>query len=213
MGLKDIDATLLQQGWKNIEKNQGKMYDLVMDMLSYSKEREPSIENTNLNSVARDVIELLTPRAKELGVELLAQLDDQLPNCPADPEGIHRALLNIVGNALDAVEAAASPRVIVATAQEKEAEWLRFEVRDNGGGISPEKLHDIFRPFVSTKGARGTGLGLAVSRKILREHGGDILVHSQPGQGSLFVLRLPLRSSLNHEAHLTRTNIPAVPSE
>ncbi len=213
MGLRDMDATLLQQGWKNIEKNQGKMYDLVMDMLSYSKEREPSIESTNLNSVARDVIELLAPRAKELGIELVAQLDDTLPNFPADPEGIHRALLNIVGNALDAVEDAASPRVVVAAAQEKEGEWLRIEVRDNGGGIPPEKLHDIFRPFVSTKGARGTGLGLAVSRKILREHGGDILVQSQPGQGSLFILRLPLRSPLNHEAHATRTNIPAVPPE
>jgi signal transduction histidine kinase len=213
MGLKDMDATLLQQGWKNIEKNQGKMYDLVMDMLSYSKEREPSIESTNLNIVARDVIELLAPRAKELGVELVAQLDDKLPNCPADPEGIHRALLNIVGNALDAAEDATSPQVVVSTAQEKEGEWLRFEVRDNGGGIPAEKLQDIFRPFVSTKGARGTGLGLAVSRKILREHGGDILVQSQPGQGSLFVLRLPLRSPLNHEAHLTRTNIPAVPPE
>jgi signal transduction histidine kinase len=211
MGLKDMDATLLQQGWKNIEKNQGKMYDLVMDMLSYSKEREPSIESTNLNSIARDVIELLAPRAKELGVELVAQLDEKLPNCPADPEGIHRALLNIVGNALDAVEGAVSPRVVVATAQEKEGEWLRFEVRDNGGGIPPEKLQDIFRPFVSTKGARGTGLGLAVSRKILREHAGDILVQSQPGQGSLFTLRLPLRSPLSHEAHITRTNIPAVP--
>ncbi len=79
MGLKDMDPTLLQQGWKNIEKNQGKIYDLVVDMLNYSKEREPNIESTDLNGVARDVIELLAPRAKELGVELAAELDDNLP--------------------------------------------------------------------------------------------------------------------------------------
>jgi signal transduction histidine kinase len=211
MGLQDMDAALLQQGWKNIEKNQAKIYDLVVDMLSYSKEREPNIQSTDLNAVARDVIELLAPRAKELGIELAAALEETLPTCPADPEGIHRALLNIVGNALDAVEDAEAPRVLVSTKREQEGEWLRFEVRDNGGGIAPEKIEDVFRPFVSTKGARGTGLGLAVSRKILREHGGDILVRSQLGQGSLFILRLPLRSPLAGDAPPTQTELPIIP--
>jgi signal transduction histidine kinase len=211
MGIQDMDAVLLQQGWKNIEKNQGKIYDLVMDMLSYSKEREPSIESTDLNGVAREVIELMAPRAKELGVELTAQLDDVLPHCPADCEGIHRALLNIVANALDAVEDAPAPGVVVTTVRETEGEWVRFEVRDNGGGIPPEKLHDIFRPFVSTKGSRGTGLGLAVSRKVLREHGGDIVVQSQPGQGSTFILRLPLRSPFGSDVQSTRTLHPPPP--
>jgi len=213
MGLKDMEPALLQQGWKNIEKNQAKIYDLVVDMLSYSKEREPNIENTDLNSVARDVIELMAARAKELGIELAARLDDQLPQCPADPEGIHRALLNIIGNALDAVEDVESPRVIVATAQESDGEGVYFEVRDNGNGIPPEKLNDIFRPFVSSKGARGTGLGLAVSRKILREHGGDILVRSQAGQGSTFVLRLPLRSPIHSDVNSTRTMHPPLPPD
>jgi signal transduction histidine kinase/pSer/pThr/pTyr-binding forkhead associated (FHA) protein len=211
MGLQDMDAALLQQGWKNIEKNQAKIYDLVMDMLSYSKEREPSIESTDLNEVARDVIELLAPRAQELGIKLTATLEQTLPKCPADPEGIHRSLLNIIGNGLDAVEGVDAPHVHVATMREEEGEWLRFEVRDNGGGIAPEKINDIFRPFVSSKGARGTGLGLAVSRKILREHGGDIQVRSQPGQGSLFILRLPLRSPLAHETSGTHTDLPVVP--
>ena len=210
MGLQDMDAVLLQQGWKNIEKNQAKIYDLVVDMLSYSKEREPNVESTDLNAVARDVIELLAPRAKELGVELTAALDETLPKCPADPEGIHRALLNIVGNALDAVEGTTTPRAIVSTLREEDGEWLRFEVRDNGGGIAAEKINNIFRPFVSTKGARGTGLGLAVSRKILREHGGDILVHSQPGEGSVFILRLPLRSPIAPDTSGTRTDLPIV---
>jgi signal transduction histidine kinase len=208
MGLKDMDPVLLQQGWKNIEKNQNKIYDLVVDMLNYSKEREPSIESCDLNGVANDVMELLTPRAKELGVELAAALEETLPRCPADPEGIHRALLNVVGNALDAVEGTVSPRVLVSTTREPNGEWVRFEVRDNGSGIPAEKLRDIFRPFVSTKGARGTGLGLAVSRKILREHGGDILAQSEPGQGSLFILRLPLRSPFSSDSHSTQTGNP-----
>ena len=114
---------------------------------------------------------------------------------PADPEGVHRALLNVVGNALDAVEDGKHPHVVVATQREggdDDGEWVRVVVADNGTGIPPEKMADIFRPFVSTKGARGTGLGLAVSRKILREHGGDILVQSVPGKGSRFVLLFPV---------------------
>ena len=70
---------------------------------------------------------------------------------------------------------------------------MRIVVLDNGVGIAAEKLGEIFKPFVSTKGSRGTGLGLAVSRKILREHGGDILVQSQAGKGSKFTLRVPVR--------------------
>ncbi len=72
---------------------------------------------------------------------------------------------------------------------------------------------EIFRPFVSTKGARGTGLGLAVSRKILREHGGDIVVESEVGKGSTFILRLPLRGPASHNAGVTQTLVPVRPPE
>jgi signal transduction histidine kinase len=210
MGLQDMDAVLLQQGWKNIEKNQGRIYDLVMDMLSYSKEREPNVEATDLNAVAGEVLELLGPLAAEKGTQLVSKLAPQLPSCPADREGIHRAVLNVVGNALDAVEESEQPKVVVGTSVETDGAWVRVQVRDNGPGIAADKLGEIFRPFVSTKGARGTGLGLAVSRKVLREHGGDILVQSQPGKGSLFTLRLPLRSPLAPETTGT-TEMPIPP--
>jgi hypothetical protein len=88
----------------------------------------------------------------------------------------------------------------VGTRVSLEEGWARLIVVDNGTGIEPAKLADIFKPFVSTKGARGTGLGLAVSRKILREHGGDIVVQSQPGKMSKFTLRLPIKSPLSSEA-------------
>ena len=76
----------------------------------------------------------------------------------------------------------------VTTLREPDGEWVRVEVTDNGPGVPPEKQAEIFRPFVSTKGSRGTGLGLAVSRKILREHGGDIVLRSEVGKGSTFSL-------------------------
>lgn len=202
MGLGDKDEALLQKGWKIVEKNQGKIYDLVMDMLSYSKEREPAIEETDLNSVVEDVVDLLENRAKELGVKLEMRPDKALPSVQVDPEGLHRALLNIIGNALDAVEDRKQPQVQVTVKPDPEANWVRIEVLDNGSGIPPEKVDDIFKPFVSTKGSKGTGLGLPVSRKILREHGGDIIVKSELGKGSKFILRMPIKSPLGTEGGL-----------
>ncbi len=194
MGIEGHDDELLGQGWKIVDKNQGKIFHLVLDMLSYSKDREPAVEPTDLNEVAGEVVELMKPRATELNVALTSEFAPDLPITPVDAEAIHRALLNLVGNALDAVEGRADATVQVGTAAEPSGEFVRINVIDNGVGVPAEKLANIFKPFFSTKGAHGTGLGLAVSRKTLREHGGDILVSSEPDKGSTFTLRLPVKS-------------------
>jgi signal transduction histidine kinase len=101
--------------------------------------------------------------------------------------------------------------VRLSSAVETEGEWLLLAVADNGTGIAPEKMRELFRPFVSTKGASGTGLGLAVSRKIVREHGGEILVDSEVGKGSTFTIRLPLRGPGGAEVRQTMTVKPIKP--
>ena len=206
MGLDEKNDKLIQQGWRVAEKNQGKIYDLVMDMLSYSKERVPAIEPTDINEIAKDIFELLKPRAQEMQVALELNLGENFPQVPADPEGIQRALLNVVGNAIDAVEGRPEPKVTVGTRCDEQ--WARIIVIDNGVGIPPAKVGDIFKPFVSSKGARGTGLGLPVSRKVLREHGGDLTVQSQIGVGSKFTLRLPLKSPLTQDFAVTAAEMP-----
>lgn len=122
-------------------------------------------------------------------------------------------MLNIVSNAVDAVEGRPGAKVSVQTLREPDADGARIIVVDNGPGIPAEHLEDIFKPFVSTKGARGTGLGLPVSRKILREHGGDILVQSIPGKGTKFVLRLPFRSDYSGENPAATVTLPIPPKE
>jgi signal transduction histidine kinase/pSer/pThr/pTyr-binding forkhead associated (FHA) protein len=210
MGLADKNDQLTQQGWKIVDKNQGKIFDLVMDMLSYSKDREPAIEEVDLNQLVGEVVELLAGRAKDIGASLEMRLEESLPPIQADPEGLHRALLNVIGNAIDAVEDRRRPQVGVVTAFDAEEGWVRVAVLDNGVGIPTTKVGDIFRPFVSTKGAKGTGLGLPVSRKILREHGGDIVVQSQPGRGSRFILRLPIQSPIFQASSGTSQQIPVL---
>ena len=191
MGLKDHDEEFVRKGWGIVEKNQDKIYQLVMDMLTFSKERQPALKRALLNDTVAEVVELMRARAAECHVDLQYQPGGDVPESTFDPEGIHRAVLNVVTNAIDAVEGAENASVTVETGWDQTGDALWISVADNGPGIPREQLTRIFNVFESTKGARGTGLGLAVSQKILREHGGEIAVQSEVGQGSRFTLSWP----------------------
>ncbi|MBX7102626.1 MAG: GAF domain-containing protein [Gemmataceae bacterium] len=188
LGINEHDDTAVQAGWRLFDKNQKRVRDLVFDMLSYSADREPVRTLTDLPTLLAEVVELVAPRAKDLGVRIDVE-GDAVPPALIDREGIHRAVLNLVTNAIDAVQEAADPLVRITL--RKEGGEYRIAVSDNGSGIEEYRMAGLFQPFVSTKGGRGTGLGLAVSRKIAVEHGGDIDVVSSPGQGSTFTLRIP----------------------
>lgn len=201
MGLKDHSEDLVRKGWGIVEKNQEKIYHLVMDMLTFSKERQPVLRAADLNQTVNDVCELLSARAGELSVALEWSPAAELPRMCFDAEGIHRAVLNIVGNALDAVEGHEGGAVKVATRFDPDTALVSVTIADNGPGIAPELLPQIFNIFESTKGARGTGIGLAVSQKIVREHGGAILVESQSGEGARFTLEWPIIEEAEGEAN------------
>ncbi|MEM9184943.1 MAG: ATP-binding protein [Planctomycetota bacterium] len=206
---KAVDT--MRKGWSIVEKNQQRISGLVMDMLTYSKEREPEPTEAELNEVAADVIEMLQTRASDAGVALRWEPTEALPTMLFDPEALHRAILNVVSNAIDACEAMLSRRqvegaedeaaaedrdavVTVRTTFDAEHKRAAVVVEDTGEGIAKEDLERIFTVFVSNKGGRGTGLGLPVTQKILQEHGGAVLVESEPGRGSRFKLELPLRA-------------------
>ncbi len=193
MGLQEHDDAIVRRGWTIVEKNQAKIYNLVMDMLSFSKDREPALEPSDLNETVADVVELMQSRAQELGVELVWDPRPGMPQVMIDPDGIHRAVLNIVTNAIDAAEGDEGAQVTVATVWDAPTSTARITVTDNGVGIPESEIASIFQIFASSKGARGTGLGLPVSQKIIREHGGKIVVTSKVGQGSQFVIELPTK--------------------
>ncbi len=211
-GLDENELDLVRKGWQMVQRNQSKIHALVMDMLSYSKEREPSIEAVELNPLIEEVLEVVHGRAQEKQIRLEFYPSAKIRQVPADREGIHRALLNIVSNALDAVDDRPNAQVAVQTLLESGGDWVRVIVLDNGVGIPVEQRETIFKPFFSSKGARGTGLGLAVSRKIFREHGGDITVHSEMNKGSKFILRLPMRSPHSVDS-LGTVELPPLPPE
>lgn len=196
-GLAKHDEHMIGKGWEFVERNQERISTLVMDMLTFSKEREPDLEPGNLNDVIRDVVELMFSRAAEKQVELVCEPNPAVPVTVFDADAIHRAVLNIVTNAIDACydtgeeEPTRAGRVVVSTEYVPTEKLVRIIVADNGAGISPEDQKDIFTLFVSRKGSRGTGLGLPVSEKIMREHGGRILLETELGKGSRFILEMP----------------------
>jgi two-component system NtrC family sensor kinase len=192
MGLADDDKEVTRRGWHIVEKNQGRISNLVLDMLTFSKEREPQLVTSSLNAVVADVVELMQSRSEELGVALSWTAAEEMPDLLFDPEGMHRAILNVLTNALDACEEVEGGQVSVATELNKEKKLVRVLIKDNGSGIPADEVDTMFTLFVSSKGSRGTGLGLSVSQKICTEHGGQIVVQSAPGTGSQFALEIPM---------------------
>ncbi len=188
-GLTKGDVRASRKAWPIVQRNLGRINDLILNMLQFSKSREPLMEQINVNSVLDECVELITPRADERGVAVLTELDD-LPPIPADAAGLHQALLNLMGNALDAV-ADETGVITVRSAYNSLDREVVVQVIDNGSGIEPEKIDDIFNPFFSSKGQKGTGLGLAVARKVIQEHRGTIDVESTPAEGTTFTIVLP----------------------
>jgi PAS domain S-box-containing protein len=194
IGINKNDTEKLKKGWEMIKRNVGRTSNLVMNLLSYSKEREPEYEICRPNEIANDVCELLQDKAHENKVEIIQEFDDAIGEVSMDPDTIHESLLNLMSNAVDAClfdeNTDKTWQVGLKTTQEA-GNIIKFEVSDNGAGMDKEVLKQLFTSFFSTKGHRGTGLGLMVTRKLIEEHDGTIEVNSQLGKGTVFTIRLP----------------------
>jgi signal transduction histidine kinase len=190
-GLKKRSFDEIRKGWEFVERNQDRISGLVLDMLSYSKEREPERTPGDLNQAVSDVVELMQSRANDFNVVLTFKPAPDLGKHLFDVEAVHRAILNLVTNAIDACREREGGRVDTIVEKVEEPPRLRVIVKDDGEGIAPEDIKRIFSIFESNKGSRGTGLGLPVSQKIAHEHGGRILVQSDIGAGSVFTFEIP----------------------
>jgi two-component system NtrC family sensor kinase len=193
-GFQREDFQLASQGWDIVERNMDRSSALMMNMLAFSKQREPRLAPVQVNRVIEDVIQLVQKQADAKQVVLLSELDDSVPPIPLDFDGIHQVVLNIVTNALDAV-ARGEGVVNVWSRVEPARGRITVGVTDNGPGVPPEMRESVFEPFQSSKGHGGTGLGLSVARKIVRELGGDIELHLPADGGAEFRVFLPIDRS------------------
>jgi len=198
VALDKNDTDKLKNGWQAIKRNIGRISDLVLDLLTYSKEREPEYENCLPNEIVNDVCELVEAIAREHHIEIIKDFDSSIHEVLMDPRSIHRSLLNLLSNAIDACTSdeysGIKWQIHVKTALEK-GNIIRFEVKDNGSGMSDEVRENLFKSFFSTKMGKGTGLGLLVTRKLIEEHQGKIDITSKLGKGTTFTILLPFKKA------------------
>ena len=190
------DHGLVRKGWDMVERNIDQIGNIVMDMLIYSSERKPRYEWVNPDEVVKEIIELMADRAHLSRVQLVAKSNLDGEKVAMDKTALHRCLLNLVGNAIDActLEGIVKGNALVEVETDKPSGWgVRFRVRDNGTGIDADTQEKLFKDFYTTKGYKGTGLGLPVTHKIVREHEGELFFETDPEKGTTFTLLLPER--------------------
>ncbi|HWB53660.1 MAG TPA: ATP-binding protein, partial [Tepidisphaeraceae bacterium] len=194
MGFRGNNMNQAQKGWRIVDRNLNKIYSLTTNLLAYSRPREPKLEMVHIKSIIDDCRELVAGQANEKGVMVVADVDPDMPPMALDADGVHQVIVNLLSNALDAV-AERGGLVRVLARFEPEPRQAVIEVIDNGSGVPASMMSHMFELFHSTKGNRGTGLGLAVAKKIVEEHEGSISVKSQQGEGTTFTVRLPSRKA------------------
>jgi two-component system NtrC family sensor kinase len=181
MGFRNSNIVQAQKGWRIVDRNLEKIYNLTLNLLAYSKPREPKIESVNPRKLVDECLELIAPM---------------------DEDGLHQVLMNLLSNAIDAVEPNRGLIRVVGRYDPENAQAI-LQVIDNGTGIPPSMMEHLFELFHSTKGNRGTGIGLAVTKKIVEEHDGSISVKSTPGEGTTFTVKLPVYNEKSNDSGTT----------
>lgn len=168
--------------------------EIVKSLLTFSRTAPMNVETTEINAVVERSVRLVQHRMEIAGIELQLSLDQGLPTVQCDPAQIEQVVLALIMNAIDAMPHGGN--LWLRTGMNSAQDEIQIEVRDDGTGISPEFLPNIFEPFQTTKErGHGVGLGLAVSRSIMDRHHGHIDVQSELGKGTTFTIGLPLDAS------------------
>lgn len=197
LALNRDDLQLAREAWPIVARNLDRVFSLTMNMLAFSKKREPELEMESPHTVIAEAIDLIRPQCDQKRVAVLQDLDETMPPIPMDAAAVHQALMNLLQNAIEAVSEKKGV-ISIGTRYHESAHEVEIRVGDNGPGVPEPQRERIFEAFHSTKGLRGTGLGLAVARKIAREQGGDLVLQrnvdqedAPPDGGALFILTLP----------------------
>ncbi|MEN0020155.1 MAG: ATP-binding protein [Planctomycetota bacterium] len=197
MGLKRQNLELSSDGWQILKRNLDRIVGLTLNMLAFSRQRTVEVELQPLHGVIDDCVQLLEGLAGQKNVALIADYDPEMPPIPLDSSLIHQAMMNLITNAIEAVESETGAVTVRTMFREADpllghgGTYADIQIIDNGPGIPQDRQRWIFEPFRTTKGTRGTGLGLAVTKRIIEEHRGSIRVESTPQDGTTFTLVLP----------------------
>ncbi len=199
-GLQKERRERIEQGWTVVKKNVGKISELVRGILYASKERQPEYEECDPAALLTDICELYEQRAGGDGIAIVRDFEPSMEAVLMDPAGMHSVVSNLVSNAIEACRSERDRPHEIRVGCVVENERLTIRVGDNGPGIPDEVKERLFGRFYSTKGNKGTGLGLVMTKKIVREHGGTIHVESEAGKGTAFLIEIPAGPLLRDNA-------------
>jgi PAS domain S-box-containing protein len=186
----------VEKGWEMVQRNVERIRSMVLDILYYAKDRELAVEDVDLADLVSEFREGLEKKASDADTTFEVDIAVDTGVFPGDPQAIRAMLLNLLENSLDACRMDKDKDShTIRLGIHRDPEWMVIEVEDNGMGMDQETREKLFSLFFSSKGIKGTGLGLFISNKIVDKHGGSIGIDSEPGRGAKFEIRLPLVAS------------------
>ena len=194
-GLEKGDKEQIERGWHRVAHLIERIKKMVVDILNYAKQPELQFREIDVRVLCREVVQTVAPQSRGYAIELDVEPGRNLDAIEGDPQQLASALENILENAVEACLAdprrsEKAHRISFRTARDNGQ--AVFEIADNGAGMDQETREKLFTLFFSSKGNRGTGLGLFVANQIVERHQGCIHVESSPGEGSRFRIVLPL---------------------
>ncbi len=192
------------EGIQTLERNFKRINDLVLNFLHFSKDYEVEIVPADPGAIVLDIYQLYRGTAEQKGIAFTYRLPSRAFEVALDPRGIHTALANLVANAFDACEYAEAGHRQVTVRLEIDANAILYRVADTGCGMSPEVRERVLSDVFTTKGARGSGLGLLMTRKIAEDHGGAVEIDSVENRGTTVTVRVPCATA-RKEAPVEKT--------
>jgi len=199
-GFAQKNEVQIKEGWDVVKLTVERIRKMITDILFYAKERDLRLERHDVRNFLEGVAKELLSKLKSQKIKFVNDFDPELGEFEVDLIYVHSAMLNIIENAIDAClrdQTKGSHKIILGA--RKHEEKIILEIIDNGIGMDSETQDKIFTPFFSSKGAKGTGLGLFIANAIIEQHGGEINVKSQIGQGTRFQIIIPSKAPIKRE--------------
>ena len=194
-GLQKDRPERVKKGWDMVQRNVTAIRSMVLDILYYAKDRELIVSEIDVGELFSELESVVAKKASDQGIGLNMRVAPEAGTLQGDYKAIRSTLVNLLENSLEACRAdRQKDGHRVSLKAWRTPPWMVFEIDDNGIGMDRETREKIFSLFFSSKGIKGTGLGLFIANKIVDRHGGTIEVDSEPGRGSRFLVRLPLEA-------------------
>lgn len=192
-GLEKGDSRRVIDGTELIKEMAGRIRKMVLNVLYYTKERELNWARIDIQAFTREIVSIIRPKAEVSGISFSVDEEENPGTFEVDPDAVQSALINILENCIDACthDKSGKKKLRVSLKVHDQDDHVVYEIEDNGVGMDRGTMEKMFTLFFSSKGSRGTGLGMFIASQIIEQHSGNIEVSSQPGEGSLFRVRLP----------------------